>query len=116
VFGLAAAGDATAADAIAVAAAAAGQAVGGLANILDPEVVLVSGGLADAGTRWWTPMETALRAELLPALRGIPVRQAALGNAAAMVGAARLVLDSPVARPAAASASGCGTAQTSQRI
>lgn len=116
VFGLAATGDTIAAEAIAVAAAAAGQAVGGLANILDPEVVLVSGGLADAGTRWWTPMEAALRAELLPALRAIPVRQAALGNAAAMVGAARLVLDSPVARPAAASASGCGTAQTSQRI
>jgi glucokinase len=116
VFGLAAAGDTVAAEAIAVAAAAAGQAVGGLANILDPEVVLVSGGLADAGPRWWTPMEAALRAELLPALAGVSVRRAALGNTAAIVGAARLALDSPMARPAAFSASGCAAAPTSQRI
>jgi glucokinase len=89
---MAEAGDATAAETIRVAAAAAGQAVGGLANILDPEVVLVSGGLADAGDRWWAPMERALRAELLPALQDLPVVRAALGNAAAMVGAARLVI------------------------
>jgi len=92
VFALAEAGDASAAETIRIAAAAAGQAVGGLANILDPEVVLVSGGLADAGDRWWTPMEAALRTELLQALSGLPVRPAALGNAAAMVGAARLVI------------------------
>ena len=92
VFALAGTGDATAAETISNAAAAAGQAVGGLANILDPEVVLVSGGLADAGDRWWAPMEEALRAELLPALREVPVVRAALGNAAAMVGAARLVI------------------------
>jgi glucokinase len=100
VFAMAEAGDATAAETIRVAAAAAGQAVGGLANILDPEVVLVSGGLADAGARWWTPMEAALRAELLPALSGLPVRPAALGNAAAITGAARLAFDSAVHEPA----------------
>jgi glucokinase len=92
VFALADSGDATAAETISIAAAAAGQAVGGLANILDPEVVLVSGGLADAGDRWWAPMEQVLRAELLPALQDLPVVRAALGNAAAMVGAARLVI------------------------
>ena len=66
--------------------------MGGLANILDPEVVVVSGGLAEAGESWWKPMEAALRAELLPALNALPVLPAALGNAAAMVGAATLVL------------------------
>ncbi len=92
VFALAAAGDVGAIDTISTAAAAAGQAVGGLANILDPEVVVVSGGLAEAGESWWKPMEAALRAELLPALNALPVLPAALGNAAAMVGAATLVL------------------------
>jgi glucokinase len=92
VFALAANGDAIAIQTINVAAAAAGQAVGGLANILDPEVVVVSGGLSDAGAPWWRPMERAVRAELLPALAGIPVLPASLGNAAAIVGAARLVL------------------------
>lgn len=92
VFGHAGHGDAIAIQAVGRGAAAAGQAVGGLANILDPEVVVVSGGLADAGAPWWRPMERALRAELLPALAGLPVLPAKLGNAAAIVGAARLVL------------------------
>ncbi|MCU1518489.1 MAG: family transcriptional regulator [Pseudarthrobacter sp.] len=94
VFALAGNGDAVAIRAVGVAAAAAGQAVGGLANILDPQVVVVSGGLSDAGAPWWRPMERALRSELLPALAGLPVLPASLGNAAAMVGAARLVLTS----------------------
>jgi len=92
VFALADASDAMAIKAVGIGAAAAGQAVGGLANILDPEVVVVSGGLSDAGAPWWRPMERALRAELLPALLGLPVLPAKLGNAAAVVGAARLVL------------------------
>lgn len=92
VFALAGDSDAIAIQAVGMGSAAAGEAVGGLANILDPEVVVVSGGLSDAGALWWRPMERALRAELLPALLGLPVLPAKLGNAAAMVGAARLVL------------------------
>lgn len=92
VFALAGAGDTTAIRAVRLGASAAGQAVGGLANVLDPAVVVVSGGLTDAGAPWWEPMERALRAELLPALSGLPVLPAKLGNAAAIAGAARLVL------------------------
>lgn len=78
--------------AVELGALAAGQAVGGLINILDPETVVISGGLADAGELWWKPMETALRQELLSPLVGVPVVPAALGNTAAIVGAAKLVL------------------------
>ncbi|MGR0161727.1 ROK family protein [Paenarthrobacter nitroguajacolicus] len=81
-----------AAHAIEVGAAAAGQAVGGLINILDPETVVISGGLADAGSLWRTPMEFALRQELLAPLASVPVVSATLGNTAAIVGAAKLVL------------------------
>lgn len=73
-------------------AAAAGQAVGGLINILDPETVVISGGLADAGDLWWNPMEAALRMELLTPLASTPVLRATLGNTAAIIGAAKLVL------------------------
>lgn len=73
-------------------AAAAGQAVGGLINILDPETVVISGGLADAGGLWWKPMEAALRRELLAPLAAVPVLKASLGNSAAIIGAAKLVL------------------------
>ncbi|MCT9871602.1 ROK family protein [Paenarthrobacter aurescens] len=85
---------AAAVRAIGVGAAAAGQAVGGLINILDPETVVISGGLADAGGLWWEPMEAALRQELLAPLASVPVVRATLGNAAAIVGAAQLVLKS----------------------
>jgi glucokinase len=95
VFGLAHDGDAAAATAVRDAATAAGQAVGGLANVLDPELLVVTGGLADAGELWWKPMEAALRAELLAPLAGMPVRPAALGNTAAVIGAASLVLNPP---------------------
>ncbi|WP_442543742.1 ROK family protein [Arthrobacter sp. KN11-1C] len=100
VFALAHDGDsADAADSVAAikaigaGAGAAGQAIGGLVNILDPETVVVSGGLADAGDFWWKPMERALRKELMAPLAGIPVHRAALGNTAAIVGAAKLVLN-----------------------
>lgn len=92
VFSAARSGDELAGKVIAHAAAAAGQAVGGLINILDPAVVVVSGGLADAGDLWWSGMESALRAELLAPLATVPVIRATLGNTAAIVGAASLVL------------------------
>ena len=66
--------------------------MGGLINILDPETVVISGGLADAGDLWWKPMEFALRQELLLPLASEPVVRAALVNSAAIVGAAKLVL------------------------
>lgn len=86
-------GDPAAIKAIGVGAGAAGQAIGGLVNVLDPETVVVSGGLADAGDFWWKPMERALRKELMAPLSDIPVLPAALGNTAAIVGAAKLVLN-----------------------
>lgn len=92
VFDAAHIGDELALSVIARAARAAGQAVGGLVNILDPQVVVISGGLADAGALWWNDMERALRAELLAPLAEVSVVPASLGNTAAIVGAASLVL------------------------
>lgn len=91
VFAAAHAGDALALQVVDTAATAAGQGVGGLINILDPAVVVVSGGLADAGALWWDRMEGAARAELLPPLAQVAIRPAALGNTAAIVGAASLI-------------------------
>ncbi|GHG42367.1 transcriptional regulator [Sinomonas cellulolyticus] len=89
-------GDSVAVAAISVAARAAGQAAGGLANILDPELIVVSGGLADAGPLWWEAMEAAFRAELMPPLAALPLVRASLGGAAALAGAARLVFSPEV--------------------
>lgn len=83
-----------AADAVTTAARAAGQALGGLANVLDPEVIVVSGGLAGAGAVWWDPMVTAARAEMMDPLIDVPIVAAGLGNTAAIIGAAKHAFDS----------------------
>lgn len=92
VFERANTGEPIARAAISYAARAAGQAVGGLGNILDPEVVVVSGGLADAGRLWWDTMVAAAKNELMPPLSGLRIVPAGLGNRAAIFGAASLVL------------------------
>ena len=85
-------GDELALTVITRAAAAAGQAMGALINILDPQTVVISGGLADAGDMWWKPMMRAPGSELMAPLANVTVTRATLGNTAAIVGAAYLVL------------------------
>lgn len=92
VFARAAAGDQAALLVVSRAAAACGQAIGGLANILDPEVVVVSGGVAGAGPLWWDAMTRAASAELLPALADLRIVPANPASDAAVLGAARLAL------------------------
>ena len=92
VYALAADGDPVAAKALHRGAAAAGSAIGGLANVLDPHIVVVGGGLAFAGPLWWNTMEAQARAELLPPLADLLIVPAQLGETAAIRGAARRAL------------------------
>jgi glucokinase len=85
------AADPVAREVIEAGAIALGQGLGGLTNVLDPDVVLVGGGVTGCGPVWWKALEEAWAAELLPAVRGrVELRAAALGADAALVGAARL--------------------------
>ncbi|OIV38234.1 hypothetical protein BIV57_06785 [Mangrovactinospora gilvigrisea] len=86
----AAAGDAVAHRVITRAAAALGRALGGAANLLDPDTVVVGGGVAAIGDLFWEPLRAAFTPELLPPLRGLTVRPAALGADASVIGAAAL--------------------------
>ncbi|GAB3566199.1 ROK family protein [Spelaeicoccus albus] len=90
---LAAEGDATAAEAVAAGAGALGRAVAGLVNSLDPSLVVVTGGMADAGPTWWNPLHAAFDDELMDIVRDCPLRPATLGSNAALIGAAKLVFD-----------------------
>ncbi|MGO1177927.1 ROK family protein, partial [Cellulosimicrobium funkei] len=83
------AGDELAASVVRDAARAVGRAVAGVVTVLDPEVVVVGGGMAGAGDLGWSALEDALRAEVVDVLADLPLRPAALGNVAAVVGAAR---------------------------
>jgi glucokinase len=89
---LASQGDSTARSALEVSARALGAAIGGWVNTLDPEVVVVTGGLSESGSEWWAALRAAADAEMVPATRGCAVVRAELGPEAALVGAASLVL------------------------
>ena len=86
---LAEAGDEIAVRAIRDSATALGRAIAGVATVLDPEVVVLGGGMAGAGALWWSAVDAAVRAEVVDALQGLPIRPAELAGAAPLVGAAR---------------------------
>jgi len=64
----------------------------GLANILDPEVIVVSGGLIELGDLLLAPLRDAFGAHLegAPYRPEVPIVRAALGERAGVVGAAAL--------------------------
>jgi glucokinase len=69
-----------------------GRALGGLVNALDVEIVVVGGGVAQAGVVFWEPLEAALRAEVLPPATPA-FRRSELGALAGALGATCLVAD-----------------------
>jgi glucokinase len=90
---LAAQGDHIAASVLTEGAAALGSAVGGLINVVDPEIVVIGGGVAGSGALWWRALREAVAAQVLPALRHVPIEPSALGSNAPLVGAARMALE-----------------------
>ncbi len=76
-----------------------GWAVGGLLNLLNPQVVVVGGGVARAGAVLFDPMLEAAKATAFPAAwQAARVAQAALDDRAGLVGLAHLVLQANAAR------------------
>lgn len=94
----ASAGESAAADALATGGRAFGGALAALANVIDPQAVIVGGGVAGAGPAFWLPMEEALRAGLMPATASLSLRRTALGGDAAVMGAAALLFADPILR------------------
>jgi glucokinase len=85
------AGDLDAIEAIGDAATALGKVLAGLVNTIDPEAVVLGGGVARLGPVLWTPLTAAFRAGALPPTAQTPLLPAKLGPQAAIVGAASLV-------------------------
>lgn len=82
---------AAAQSAVELATTALGRAIGGWINTFDPDVVVVGGGVAQAGGRWWdVVLGAAARETLLPLDPGMVVRSALPD--AAILGAARRAL------------------------
>jgi glucokinase len=72
-----------------------GEGLAGLANVLDPEVVVVGGGAAAAGDLLMEPARAAFVSSIeAPAHRPrVPVVTASLGNEAGAIGAALMALE-----------------------
>jgi glucokinase len=67
--------------------------VASVAALLDVRVVVIGGGLAEAGRPLWAPLQEAFAAQArLPYLAGLRVVPSALGGDAGLLGAAALVL------------------------
>ncbi|GAB2943732.1 ROK family protein [Micromonospora polyrhachis] len=90
VAALAAAGDEPASEVIRLGGTAVGSAVGGLVNMLDPDAVVIGGGVTGLGEPWWQALRDAVRLEALPGLAAVPVLASALGSDAPVLGAAAL--------------------------
>lgn len=80
--------DPNAREAITRAAQAVGTGAGGLANAFDPHVVVIAGGLSQAGPAWEHPLRAAFDATLMPVLDGLPLIISDSGEWMALRGAA----------------------------
>lgn len=83
-----AAHDTVAAATVALSAEAVGEAAAGLANAFDPDVVVIAGGVSQAGPRWEKPLRSAFAATLIPALDHMPLIVSEAGEWLALKGAA----------------------------
>ena len=88
----AALGDELAWQVLEVSARALGNGIGGAANLMNPELFVLGGGVTKAGDRWWQTVRQAARETALPEIR-TKVVPAALGDDAPLWGAIALARD-----------------------
>jgi glucokinase len=86
----AAQGDELAWEALAVSARALGQAIGSVANLMNPQRFVLGGGVTKSGDRYWETLRTAARTVAMPEVH-FDVMPAALGDDAPLWGAVALV-------------------------
>ncbi len=89
VFEAAQAGDPRAITILRTAGQAIGNSIGFLCNVLDPEAVLIGGGLGSASSVFWDELVASTREHIWSdETRALPIVRAALGNDAGIIGAA----------------------------
>ncbi len=92
VTGAALDGDAVARDVVTAAARKLGAGLSSLANIFEPDVIVLGGGVMAAGELILGPAREELRARALAPMNETPVRAAELGADAGMIGAAVMAM------------------------
>jgi glucokinase len=92
VTGAALAGDETAREVLGLVGRRLGAAFSSYANIFDPDLIVVGGGVMAAGDLLLDPAREEVRARALPPMNRTPVKAAKLGPEAGMVGAAAMAM------------------------
>ena len=87
------AGDEVSRDVVALIGRRIGVALSGLANVFEPDVIVIGGGVMAAGELLLEPARQELRARALPPMNQTPVVAAELGPEAGMIGAATMALE-----------------------
>lgn len=86
-------GDLEALEVMEFAGRALGEAVGSWCNVLDPELVVLSGSVTKAGVFWRRALDEGFKSQVMPPLADTPLLYAALGDDAPLVGAAENLMD-----------------------
>jgi glucokinase len=97
--------DTLARDVVVTSATALGRVLGGVVNLIDPGIVIISGGMVNAGALWWESLDQGIRETVVPILDNVAVVQAKLGDNSALIGAAKIAFDSQEPRAPQASPS-----------
>nr|WP_074662834.1 ROK family protein [Actinobaculum suis] len=84
----AAAGSKFAAAVLQDSARALGQVIAGLANCLDPDVIVLSGSVTQAGTVWREALAAGFAESAMTPVREVPLARGTLGGKAPLIGAA----------------------------
>lgn len=88
----AAQGDEAAVRVVSSAGEALGNSVGFLVNVMDPEAIVVGGGLGSSGGQYWDSFVASTRAHIwAESSRGLPIHAAAMGADSGLIGAAASV-------------------------
>jgi glucokinase len=87
------AGDEVSRDVVALIGRRIGVALSGLANVFEPDVIVIGGGVMAAGELLLEPARDELRARALPPMNQTRVVAAELGPEAGMIGAATMALE-----------------------
>ena len=87
------AGDEVAREVVTAAGRHLGVALSSLANIFDPDVIVIGGGVSAVGDLLLAPAREEFSSRALPPMNRVPVKRAEMGAEAGMIGAAQMALE-----------------------